>query len=187
MTTLADVLGPLNGRQSGATTALSWTTETESNSAWFAVERSVDGNAWATIGQVAAAGYSNTALAYRYTDAAPDLEGNDLYYRLKLVDKDGASLYSNVVLIKEGEPQIYSVAPSPFTSEIAITCTLPAGGPVEVVLNDAAGATLARRKFTADKGGNVFRLTNLAWLARGVYIVRVLQGGVAGVVKVTKL
>lgn len=190
--TLPVIINPFTGRRINGTTVLSWTTESESNSARFEIERSTDGSAWIKIGQVAAAGNSSTALSYQYVDTVALQGGNSLYYRLRLVDKDGKYTYSGVVLVKSYDngmvaPQLSGVAPNPFGNELEITCTVPASGPVEVLLRDMSGVILVHRKYTANKGDNVWRLTNLSGLAQGVYIVQVLQGGMMGISKVTKL
>ena len=110
---------------------------------------------------------------------------------MRLLDNDGRNTYSGVVVVKMYDnimvaPQLSRIIPNPFGSEIEITCTVPGSGPVEVLLQDIEGATLIRREYTANKGGNVFRLTSLNGLAKGAYIIRVLQGGVVGIGKVIK-
>lgn len=193
LVTLPVIISSFTGRRANGTTLLSWTTGSESNSARFEIGRSTDGSNWITIGQVEAAGNSSTPLSYRYVDTVSLQGGSNLYYRLKLVNKDGTDTYSNVVLIQSSDnamvtPQLSRITPNPFESEMEITCTVPGSGPVEILLRDIAGVTLVHRRYTASKGGNVWRLTNLDGLAKGVYIVRVLQeGGTVGIGKVIKL
>jgi hypothetical protein len=192
MTTLPITIGSFNGRRANGTTLLSWTTGSESNSWRFEIERSADGGNWATIGQVAAAGYSSTALSYHFTDTVALQGGSSLYYRLRLEDKDGGYTYSGVVLVKSNDkamvaPELGRITPNPFGSEIEITCTVPGTGPVDVLLRDMAGVTLIQRKYTANKGENVWRVTDLDGLAKGVYVVQVLQGGAMGIGKAIKL
>jgi Secretion system C-terminal sorting domain len=73
---------------------LQWTTATQENSNYFTVERSQDGANWTGIGQVAAAGNSQTTLQYNYVDQQP-LTGTN-YYRLQEVADDGSSVYSEI-------------------------------------------------------------------------------------------
>jgi hypothetical protein len=192
LTTLPVIIGSFTGRRVNGTTLLSWTTESESNSRRFEIGRSTDGSDWTTIGQVAAAGNSSTALSYQFADTVSLQGGNSLYYRLRLADKDGGYTYSGVVLVKSYDNemvalQLSRIAPNPIGSEMEITCTVPGSGPVEVLLRDMAGITLIHRKYTANRGDNVWRLTNLNGLAQGIYIVQVLQGGRVGIGKVIKL
>lgn len=190
-TTLPITIRSFTGKRVNGTTQLSWTTAMESNSDRFEVERSADGNTWTTIGHIAAAGNSNTVLNYRFTDAAALPEGNSFYYRLKLVDKDEKNNYSGMVLVKMVDnivvtPQLNSMAPNPFNGEVEIVCTVPASGAVDLQLQDMTGTTLIHRTYSATKGDNVWKLTHLEGLARGTYIVRVVQGGAVGIGKVIK-
>jgi hypothetical protein len=117
---------------------------------------------------------------------------NGLYYRLNLVYKDGQDAYSGVVLVQANgniavTPQLQKIVPNPFANEIEINCTLPGSAPVEVQLLDITGAMLIRQQYAASKGSNLFTLTNLGGLAKGTYVVRVVQAGNVGVGKVIKL
>jgi len=190
--TLPIIVSSFTGRRVNGTTVLSWTTGSGSNTARFKIGRSADGSDWITIGQVAAVGNGSTALPYRFTDTVSLQEGNSLYYRLRLEDKDGAYTYSNVVLVKSDDhlvvtPQLSGIFPNPFGNEMEITGTVPVSGPVKVLLRDMAGVTLIQQQYTANKGNNTWRLTNLSGLAKGIYIVQVLQGGTVGIGKAIKL
>ena len=192
MITLPIVINPFTAKRVNQTTVLSWGTASESNTDHFEIERSASGANWATVGQVAAAGNSSTPSSYQYVDPVALQSGNGLYYRLRLVLKNGESIYSGVVLVEAdgntvGTPQLLNIVPNPMSNEMKITCTLSGNAPVEVQLLDMSGALLVRQQFSASKGNNVFTLTNLNGLARGIYVVRVIQGGSVGVGKVSKL
>lgn len=77
------------------TVDLNWTTANETNSQYFGIERSVDGNRFLPIGRMAAAGNSNVARSYRFVDEEP-LE-DVAYYRLRQTDMDGQIHFSNTV------------------------------------------------------------------------------------------
>jgi hypothetical protein len=85
----------------GVAVELSWVTATEQNSDHFEIQRSVDGVQFTSIGIVAAAGISTSSNNYSFTDGQPYLGNN--YYRLKIVDINGASKYSVVILVKSGD------------------------------------------------------------------------------------
>lgn len=192
MVTLPIVINPFTAKRVNQTTVLSWATASESNTDHFEIERSASGANWATVGQVAAAGNSSTPSSYQYVDPVALQSGNGLYYRVKLVQKNGESIYSGVVLVEAdgntvGTPQLLNIVPNPMSNEMAITCTVSGNAPVEVQLLDMSGALLVRQQFSASKGSNVFTLTNLNGLARGIYVVRVVQGGSVGIGKVSKL
>jgi hypothetical protein len=66
----------------------------------FIVERSIDGNNFTEIGNVPAKGLTNTLTNYfQLTDALLNAQTvNRFFYRLKIVDKDGAFKYSKLVI-----------------------------------------------------------------------------------------
>ncbi|WP_197273958.1 T9SS type A sorting domain-containing protein [Hymenobacter sp. DG25A] len=82
----------------GSTVRVNWATSMERNSAYFVVERSLNGKAFEAVAQVAAQGTSTTRFEYAATDARP-FQGQS-YYRLRQVDNDGRTAYSPVVVVK---------------------------------------------------------------------------------------
>ena len=99
---------------------LSWTTEIETNNAYFDLERSTDGTHYNSIGKVPGAGNSNTPLNYHWIDSLP-VKGKDLY-RLKQVDLDGKSAYSGIatVFIGSGSGDRLSLYPNPARETVNI-------------------------------------------------------------------
>jgi hypothetical protein len=89
-----------SAQKSGEKSAmLNWSTASESNSSYFAIERSKDQVNWTTLGQVQAAGNSQIVKNYQYLDnnvyngVSSKLT---VYYRLKMVDMDGSFEYSPI-------------------------------------------------------------------------------------------
>lgn len=80
---------------------LKWKTITEINSNYFDVERSDDGQFFFSIGKVNATGNSSNPLSYSFLDTKLSYNnGSQIFYRLKLVDKDGSIKYSSHISIK---------------------------------------------------------------------------------------
>ncbi len=71
---------------------LEWVTLSEVNADYFDVEKTIDGKVWTPIGRVDANGNSNAEIKYQFTDF--DIKSNIIYYRLKQVDFDGTTEYS---------------------------------------------------------------------------------------------
>lgn len=80
----------LNNRQ----VDLFWQTATEHNNDYFSVERSHDGTSWETIENLQGAGNSSSLLSYQTYDFYP-YRGIG-YYRLKQVDYDGKTTFSEI-------------------------------------------------------------------------------------------
>src|SRR5258708_26417932 len=77
---------------------LSWIMENETNSKWFVIERSSNGNSFDSIGVVA--GLNNMHESnYSYTDLRSP-SGNS-YYRLRLVNSDGGIKYSKAITLNK--------------------------------------------------------------------------------------
>jgi hypothetical protein len=79
---------------------LEWKTGTEDNLTRFEVERSAsNSNNFMKIGDISAIG-SNSYYYYRDDIAAFNSTSNTLYYyRLKLVNSNGSSSYSNTIIV----------------------------------------------------------------------------------------
>ncbi len=76
---------------------LTWQTATEINNDYFEIERSANGVDFEFVTKTMGAGNSNTILNYQAVDNAP-LNGIS-YYRLKQVDFDGTTTYSELKLV----------------------------------------------------------------------------------------
>ncbi len=118
--------------------SLSWTTSSESNSSHFNVERSTNGKNFAVIGKVNAAGNSNIARKYEFTDEDPGIR--TVYYRLSAIDKDGKARYSEirkVGFVNTG--MTFTVAPNPSRSDINVTIEGSTKSALTVSLFDQLG------------------------------------------------
>ncbi|MBR9921488.1 MAG: choice-of-anchor B family protein [Bacteroidetes bacterium] len=88
-------LTDLQGHTDNSDNILHWQTATESNTAYFEIQRSQDGETFESIGKVQAAGESNIRKDYQFTDENPFMGNN--YYRLKIMDLDGSFEYTQLV------------------------------------------------------------------------------------------
>ena len=97
---------------------LQWSTATEQNTSHFDVQHSASGIEFETIGTVDAAGNSASLKNYSFTDQNPlSCSG---YYRLKMVDFDGYTEFSDIRAVnvcRIAEVQIY---PNPAGKELLL-------------------------------------------------------------------
>lgn len=146
---------------------LQWTTATELHSARFVVERSLDGQAFAAIGSVDAAGAATTPRTYSLLDSQLPPSTTTVYYRLRQVDQDGTSAYSPVRAVTlRLAPAALALFPNPATR--ATTLTGATAGALIYVL-DALGRTITTA--TTDATGTA-KLPLPSGMASGVYVVR---------------
>jgi len=99
-------MGPLpielmsfTGKELNSKHLLDWTTSLEINSSHFVIEHSSTANNFSELGMRDAAGNSSEKQNYSFTNIHPVIGNN--YYRLKMVDIDGKSKYSNIILLKQ--------------------------------------------------------------------------------------
>ena len=151
------------GTVQGNNALLKWSTTNEVNTSYFELQRSTDGSAFAPIAKINASGNNSNTLHYQYTDAL----GTDpvYYYRLKMVDIDGASSLSDIVKITiAGRRSPLGVYPNPARNYI--TVEHPSASDAQIQLADMSGKLLQQVKVT--KNSLQSRL-NIEGLAPGTY------------------
>jgi choice-of-anchor B domain-containing protein len=155
---------------------LTWATETESNNSGFVVERSSDGDNFEALETVPGAGNSSTRLEYATYDKNP-VEGNN-YYRLKQVDFDGNSTYSEIEIINFSidRPELV-VYPSPARAgeKLHVEINTEMAHSVELSVFDMMGRKLTAEMLDITPGQQVIDLNTTSAWASGTYLVR-LQG-----------
>ena len=92
---------------------LEWKTAQEINASQFVIERSNDGNNFVEIGNVAAKGNTSLASSYNFTDHLNESNTPKLFYRLKMIDKDGTYEYSSVVAVNIKTKALFTISPNP--------------------------------------------------------------------------
>ncbi len=153
-------------------THLQWTTETESNSAYFAVEVSRDGADFEEITKIPAAGNSSSSQNYNFTD--PTLRVGEHYYRLKQVDTDGNYEYSEIVAITcvNTAPENVEIFPNPVKDVATVNLNLATNVDIRATIFDAQGSLISEQNQEMDEGfHNIHFDTRL--LPKGVYIMQV--------------
>lgn len=186
--TLPVTLVSFTGVLQNNATLLNWETANELNTAHFVVERSIDNASFDAIGTVAAHGTTSTNNNYSYTDNdVTNLPSNVIYYRLKIVDIDGSSKYSNTIVINLADVAgRVSVYPNPATSSIKVTISAGADGKGQWKLTDNIGQVVMQSSATLRKGNNNV-VIDINKLAAGVYYLNVAGPGIDQKIKVQKL
>lgn len=146
---------------------LNWETITEQNTSHFEIERSIDGNTFASIGRVHAAGNSYSTKYYSYTDQSPVSGIN--YYRLKMADLDNTSSYSRVVIVKNDNNTITMQAfPNPVSNTLQLQVSSKQDETVPLIINDMNGKIVMQQQVRIQKGTNTISISVLQ-LSAGMY------------------
>ncbi len=161
-----------------------WQTEQEVNTDYFEVERSTNGVNFSSIGQVKATGLKQKST-YSLTDNTPP-QSNTLYYRLKMLDKDGSFDYSKIKSISskasKGDIKIY---PNPISNTIKAELTSITSGDIDISIVDAFGKVVLTSKQKINEGLNTLNL-DCPHLAAGMYLLVAKTGADSFVQKIVK-
>jgi hypothetical protein len=107
-----------DARASGEEALLEWKTAMELNNSHFEVERSQDGRTFTKIGEVKGGGTTSGIVGYSYIDKMPGAGKN--YYRLKQVDYDGASTYTEIRAVAFEISEAIVLYPNPTSGEMRL-------------------------------------------------------------------
>ncbi|MFK7923590.1 MAG: discoidin domain-containing protein [Bacteroidia bacterium] len=171
--------------QQGEDIGLSWGTTQEINSDYFAVERSLDGEAFDEIGQTRSTGTTSQEQLYRFIDfKAVYQAAEQLYYRIRQVDLDGSFSYSNTVSINPdrlSDALNLYLAPNPADQQVELLIQAGASESLQISVLNSLGQEVYGN-FMAQAAKTERLALNLQDWASGIYYVRV-DNGTAAVVK----
>lgn len=151
---------------SNGTVQLSWITASESNSDYFSIEKSNDGIRFESIGKKDASGNSTDVVKYTFVDT--NTNAGKAYYRLKQIDLDGQSAYSDLCFVNnELEEYKLKVYPNPAGNTVYINFGTNVSSSVSVLNN--WGDEVPVKVYDGDNG----KVLDTSNLPDGFYIVQV--------------
>ena len=165
---------PSGGRGSGIN--VDWSVSQQINMDRYEVERSLTGANFNRSATVAATA-TNGAANYTWFDANPNQGAN--FYRIKMIDRNGAHGYSQVVkvVIGKGAPAI-TVYPNPITGNtVTLQLTNLDKGSYTVSLINKLGQEVYNSKISHAGGSATQSIELDRKLAQGTYQVKVTGDG----------
>lgn len=176
-------LSDFNAGQQGNKVSIDWMTSSEVNSSRFEVERRMEtGDIYKTIETVKAQGTSIVDQTYGPYFDYDVRYGNSYVYRLKMIDKDGSSEYSQerVVTMQggEGNIEVISVGPNPLQTKSELRLNLSETMNVTIELYDIVGnqvSTIVNGTLTG--GTNTIEI-NGNNLSNGLYNIVIRSGDI---------
>jgi len=153
-------------------------TTNEINAAYLVIEKSANGLYFESVTSLLAKG--KTSLnEYFYSDKSNTPYQSKIYYRLKMIDKDGSYRYSNVISVTfinapNDQPFQVEVYPNPvkgIASGINVITTKEQA--ISISVFDINGKMLFQQKQNTIKGYNHFELPSFNNAKVGTYNVRV--------------
>ncbi|MCF8447935.1 MAG: endonuclease, partial [Bacteroidia bacterium] len=153
---------------------LDWATASETNNQHFEIERNL-GDGYETIGKILAKGNSQVINRYQFMDETfykNSLLSNVIWFRLKQVDRNGESSYSQEVMVEISELQNAEIGVvNPVEGNLVLTCKTP-GMEAEIILTDIQGKQKLKTKTILNYETVIPFQTELS---SGMYILYVVQ------------
>lgn len=165
---------------------LYWSTDSELNSNHFTIESSSDGTNWVVLGNVAAVGYSDNTIQYSFDDYAYH---NPLtYYRLKMVDRDGAFKSSEQIIVLSNV-EFSGLFSNIYQNPASDAYFLNYGGkdfetPIEISMVNMNGVIVQNEHMEGFDAHNAIKIQTTE-LANGVYQVIIRQGDYQEIKKIS--
>ncbi len=158
---------------------LRWITSTELNNRGFEIERRTENSAFRTIAFIKGNGTTTQVNGYSYSDAV--IKSGIYYYRLRQIDFDGTSEYSNEVMVTVlASPDQYALAqnyPNPFNPATTIVFAIPQTGFVNLAVFNLLGEKVAELVNEIKESGNHTVKFDAGNLSSGTYIYTLRVNG----------
>jgi hypothetical protein len=170
--TLPVILSSFKGIPNKCEAVLQWKTAQEINSEKFVIEQSSNGLNFNPIADVKAA---NSASGKSYQAIISQPSGI-MYYRLKLVDKDGNFTYSSIIKLRTScnNPAYLSVYPNPVTTNITVSFFTEFRGQLNLVIANAVGQHLTSKKIMLTTSANSLNL-DMTHYFPGIYTLYLMD------------
>ena len=167
---------------------LKWTTASEINVSHFVIERSTDGTNYADAGVVFANGNAVDKTNYSFSDYLINVQSTIVYYRLRSVDIDGKSQYSETRIIRIGKLTENTIAiltyPNPVNNDVHITIHYKwQDKKVTYEIINSFGQLTKKAESVISSQTEVLNLNSLS---KGFYLIRVTCNGEIAQQKIIK-
>ncbi len=150
---------------------MEWTTASEVNNDYFAIERSDQKFEFYEIGRVRGAGNSNNSLGYSFID--PMFNNQTTYYRIKQVDYNGEFTYHRIVASNCYKTE-FDVNNEQLTSNsLDLNVNSFQKENVTIYLYDVHGKLITESFQTLTQGNNKINLTNFN-INSGIYMLNIV-------------
>lgn len=166
---------------------LKWITASETNNAYFSVERSSDAVQFSEISRVKGKGTVTAFSQYQYTDLNP-FTGIS-YYRLRQVDTDGKFAYSKTVVVEHNPAELaVALYPNPVAENqiVFLQIAAPALETVQVQVMTLLGESVSSTTHQLNSGTHLIEM-NTGGFSAGIYLIHVRSGNTVKTLKLQVL
>jgi hypothetical protein len=155
---------------------IKWSTASEKDNDYFAVEKSYDLIHYQEVDRVDGAGNSNGIKNYSSTDI-PE-QNKMIYYRIKQIDYDGKTTYSQSLYVTSAaSTELLSIYPNPAKNDLFIK-TSNVDNDVSIYISNIYGQHLITKNF--DNNQEQAYYLNITDLTKGIYVLNIeSQAGIS--------
>jgi hypothetical protein len=143
---------------------LQWITENEQQIKKYEVERSENGTQFIKIGEILPVYLQRST--YPFTDLNSLMSAKILYYRIKILEKNGSYSYSRIVKLSTVKSTEFSLTPNPAKDYLYIN-GIPVMAMLDATITDISGRKLNSTKISFSKNQ-----INIAGLEKGIYLLQ---------------
>ncbi len=150
---------------------LNWTTSKEDEKLTFFIERSTDGINFITAATIEGSNTTTTTNSYRWSE--PNEMTSDLYYRIRLTNKDHKEKVSRILKLALQSQSLSLVNfPNPFSDQLAADVTVADAQVINLQLIDNFGRVVIQKKCTLSAGSNRVQIDQTSGLPNGIYTLQ---------------
>ena len=156
-----------NTDSEGSMTRISWKVDENETGNYFEIERSSDGKNFSSISKI----YVQQGSGVKEYSTLDQSSSNDVYYRLKMVNKDLSVTYSKVLVLKTGNANAdVQILNNPASSSLNITYQSGKESNNTIRVYSISGIKVYEQKVNASKGLNKLSIP-VQVLQPGTYVL----------------
>lgn len=166
----------LSGVLQSGVVRLNWVVIASKEVDRFEVERSTDNIGYSKVGTVTDVVKLNEQQGFTFHDDVSALNKEVIYYRIKVIAKNGEIQYSNILLIRVRQTKtLLAMMPNPARDYVMLTFASEKDGEITIRMVDDRGKTVLQlQKQKVLRGNNTLQLKGLDKFSAGVYVVQLL-------------
>jgi hypothetical protein len=158
------------------TAPLNWTIISPEEIDHFEIERSTDNSTYTKVGTNSDPVRLNESQQFRFTDQLFGISADIIYYRLKVIGRNGAVKYSNVLVLRRGRNNAtVAIMPNPANDHVIIRIYAEKEAMMDIRLIDNIGQTVLVQKQLIQRGANTITLRGLEKFSSGFYSLQLIN------------
>jgi hypothetical protein len=164
------------GTLQGNIVPLSWNIITPQEINRFEIERSIDNVNYAKAGINNQPVSLNVQQQLGYADDITGISNEIIYYRLKVIGKNGDIKYSNVLVLRRTKTNAtIAIMPNPASAYLSIRIYAEKDADMDIRIIDNIGRTLLVQRQKVLKGNNTVQLNGLDKFSSGFYSLQLVN------------